>query len=55
MAPKDLAQQLGYDDEGRAVRRVLRQGFPDHPMNSRWEPLSPQQIAFVREHLSSRR
>lgn len=54
-APKDLAQQLGYDDDGRAVRRILRQGFPEHPKHSRWEPLSPTQIEYVRKHLSSRR
>lgn len=53
MTPKDLARELGYNDDGRAVRRLLRQGFPDHPKHARWEPLTPGQIGYVRERLPS--
>lgn len=49
-SPKDLGKQLGYPD-GRAVRKVLREGFPDHPPYARWEPLSDEQIAYVRTRL----
>lgn len=53
--PVELATQLGYADRGRAVRRVLRQGFPDHEKNGRWEPLTSAQVSYVRAHLRSRR
>ncbi len=49
---KDLMRELGYDDEGRAVRAALRKAFPGHPKNSRWDPLSPVQISFVRKSVS---
>lgn len=38
--PGELAVQLGHSGGGRAVRRVLRVGFPDHEKNARWEPLT---------------
>ncbi|MFJ3473384.1 hypothetical protein ACIPJ1_10650 [Microbacterium maritypicum] len=53
--PGELAVQLGYSDGGRAVRRVLRVGFPEHEKNARWEPLTDRQINYVRAHLASRR
>lgn len=53
--PGELAVQLGYSDGGRAVRRVLRVGFPEHEKNARWEPLTDRQVNYVRAHLASRR
>lgn len=53
--PGELAIHLGYSDGGRAVRRVLRAGFPEHEKNARWEPLTDRQIYYVRAHLASRR
>lgn len=53
--PGELAAQLGYSDGGRAVRHVLRVGFPEHEKNARWEPLTDRQINYVRAHLASRR
>lgn len=53
--PGELAAQLGYADEGRVVRRLLRRGFPDHERYSRWEPLSTAQVNYVRAHLPPRR
>lgn len=47
-----LAAELNYQDEGRAVRQVLRKGFPDHPKNAPWEPLTEKQVNYVRAHLS---
>lgn len=52
--PVELAAQLGYADGGRAVRRVLRVGFPEHEKNARWEPLTAPQINYVRAHLPAR-
>lgn len=52
---KDLMRELGYDDNGRAVRAALRKGFPDHPKNSRWDPLSPAQVSFVRRTVNPKR
>jgi len=51
MTVKALALQLGYTDQGRAVRRVLRAGFPDHPSGTNWDPLRPDQAAYVRWRL----
>lgn len=53
--PGELATQLGYADNGRAVRRLLRRGFPEHERYARWEPLSAAQINYVRAHLPVRR
>lgn len=51
--PIALARELGYSD-GRAVRRVLGEGFPGHAKNAKWEPLTRQQVNYVRAHLSAR-
>lgn len=53
--PAELAVQLGHTDQGRAVRHVLRRGFPEHEKHSRWEPLTTAQVNYVRAHLPSRR
>ncbi|PWB97050.1 hypothetical protein DF220_03770 [Salinibacterium hongtaonis] len=52
--PVEFAQQLGYADGGRAVRKVLRLGFPDHDRHSGWAPLTPEQVNYVRAHLARR-
>ncbi|EQM73040.1 hypothetical protein [Microbacterium maritypicum] len=52
--PNELAVQLGYVDGGRAVRRVLRSGFPEHEKHARWEPLTDAQVHYVRAHLPAR-
>lgn len=52
---KDLMRELGYDDDGRAVRAALRRAFPDHPKNSRWDPLSPVEVTAVRRSVSPKR
>lgn len=53
-SPRELAEQLGYADGGRAVREILRKGFPEHDKHARWEPLTLAQINYVKAHLSSR-
>lgn len=53
--PGELVTQLGYSDGGRAARRVLRAGFPEHEKNARWDPLTERQINHVWAHLPSRR
>lgn len=52
---KGLMRELGYDDDGRAVRAGLREAFPDHPKNSRWDPLWPAQVSFVRRTVRPKR
>jgi len=52
---KDLMRELGYDDDGRAVRAALRRAFPDHPKNSRWDPLSPVEVSAVRRSVTPKR
>lgn len=52
--PGELARQLGYSDGGRAVRRILRRGFSEHPPNTRWEPLTTRQVNYVKAHLPRR-
>ena len=52
--PRELAAQLGYRDGGRAVRAVLRRGFRDHPKHARWDPLTEQQVNYVRAHIAPR-
>ncbi|NYJ18502.1 hypothetical protein [Glaciibacter psychrotolerans] len=52
---KGLSRELGYNDNGRAVRVLLRKGFPDHIVNLSWDPLSAEAIAHVRANLSPRR
>lgn len=49
---KNLMRELGYDDGGRAVRAALRKGFPDHLQNDRWDPLSSEQVSYVRRMVS---
>lgn len=46
-----LTDELGLDDGGRAVRRALRKGFPDHTRNTSWDPLAPAHVAYVRLQL----
>jgi len=53
--PTDLGESLGYNDRGRAVRRLLRRGFPEHEKGALWSPLTPSQINYVKAHLASRR
>lgn len=48
----ELTLELGRDDGGKAVRRALREGFPDHVHGSSWDPLSAAQVAHVRERLA---
>jgi hypothetical protein len=45
-----LTRELGHD--GRAVRRALRTGFPDHEKGKSWNPLTAAQTAHVRMVLS---
>jgi len=52
--PTELGEQLGYRDQGRAVRRVLRAKFVDHPPHMPWFPLTDEQVNYVRAHLPSR-
>ena len=47
-----LTLELDRTDGGKAVRRVLREGFPDHPRGSSWDPLSAAQVAHVRSRLA---
>lgn len=46
-----LTAELGRDDGGRAVRRTLRQAFPDHARHTSWDPLTPAHVAYVRSRL----
>lgn len=48
-----LSGELGIEDGGKTVRRVLRTGFPDHVKAARWDPLTEDQAAYVRMVLSS--
>jgi len=43
-----LTRELGLTDGGRAVRRLLRAGFPGHLKNAPWDPLSTAQVEYVR-------
>lgn len=47
-----LTAELGRDDRGKAVRRVLREGFPEHAHGSSWDPLSAVHVAHVRSRLA---
>ena len=42
--PSELGAQLGYNDNGRAVRRVLRRKFTDRPPHASWAVLAPGQL-----------
>lgn len=53
-SPEDLGRSLGYRDGGRAVRHLLRRGFPDHEPHTRWSPLTEAQINYVKAHLVAR-
>ena len=44
----ELSRNLGLNDGGRTVRRLLRAGFPDHLKGTSWDPLSAAQVAHVR-------
>lgn len=48
----ELTRQLGREDGGRAVRKALRTGFPDHPKGESWDPLTSAQVAHVSKMLS---
>lgn len=43
-----LTHEFGLADGGRAVRRLLRTGFPEHQKGAPWDPLSAAQVAYVR-------
>jgi hypothetical protein len=49
--PVDLSVELGYEDGGRAVRRLLREKYP-HEAGASWTPLSEAQVNYVRAHLA---
>jgi hypothetical protein len=50
-----LSAELGRDDGGRAVRRTLRQGCPDHVRHASWDPLTSAHVAYVRSRLGRSR
>jgi hypothetical protein len=52
--PAELGAQLGYDDDGRAVRRVLRRKYTDRVPHTSWSVLTQEQINYVRAHLDPR-
>ncbi len=54
VTPLDLGRELGYEDGGRAVRRVLRARHPEHLRGSRWPALTGEQVNYVRAHLPRR-
>ena len=54
--PRELAEELGYRDEGRrgiVVRQYLRKKYPDHPKGTRWV-LDEVQAADVRLNVPRR-
>jgi hypothetical protein len=51
--PAELADELGYQDSGRAVRRTLREKYP-HAVGSAWGTLTEAQVKYVRAHLKPR-
>lgn len=52
---RDLTRELGYSDNGRAVRASLRKAFPGHVANLSWDPLSVEEVAHVRASLLAKR
>lgn len=52
MTVAQLSYELGRDDGGKAVRRILRAGFPDHTHGSSWDPLTAAQVTHVRSRLA---
>lgn len=46
-----LTYDLGLKDGGKSVRRILREGFPDHVRNTSWDPLTSAQVAYVRARI----
>ena len=44
----ELTREFADKDGGRAVRRALRAGFPDHVKGDSWDPLTVAQVAHVR-------
>lgn len=52
--PTELGDQLGYRDQGRTVRRILRAKYTGHPAHLSWSPLTEEQVNYVRAHLSPR-
>ncbi|MBG6240279.1 hypothetical protein IWX78_003276 [Mycetocola sp. CAN_C7] len=51
----DLTRELGYYDNGRAVRAALRKGLPNHVANLPCDSLTLAQARYVRGNLSPRR
>lgn len=52
VTPVQLAAELGHDDgqrPGRQVRQFLRERYPEHPAQERWQ-LTPDQANQVRAH-----
>ncbi|CNL03714.1 Uncharacterised protein [Mycobacterium tuberculosis] len=52
ITPAELGRELGHNDGDRpgiTVRRYLRERYPDHLKNQRWE-LTPEQADEVRAH-----
>lgn len=56
ITPAELGRELGHNDgerPGIIVRRYLRERYPDHPRNQRWE-LSQEEADHVRAHFRGR-
>lgn len=51
VTPPELARQLGHNDDGRAIRKFLRERYPSHGKWSRWE-LTEEQVQDVLGHFS---
>lgn len=52
ITPAELGRELGHNDgerPGLTVRRYLRERYPNHPKNQRWE-LSVEEADDVRRH-----
>ncbi|AZH78959.1 hypothetical protein CSX12_11025 [Microbacterium sp. Y-01] len=47
-----LTAELGRVDGGKAVRRALLEGLPEHDRGSSWDPLTAVQVAYVRSRLA---
>ncbi|WP_292700213.1 hypothetical protein [Microbacterium sp. 69-10] len=56
ITPAELGRELGHNDgerPGITVRRYLRERYPDHPKNQRWE-LTLEQADDVRAYFRGR-
>ncbi|MCT1396647.1 hypothetical protein M4D51_13025 [Microbacterium sp. p3-SID338] len=54
--PAELGRELGHNDgerPGITVRRYLRERYPDHPKNQRWE-LTAEEADDVRAYFRGR-